>query len=909
QAQPELVMENETAIGAGGTLKIEIDTGLAKALHGDTDHKYEITAEVTDQSRRTITGAGNVMVARQPFKVYAWVDRGHYRVGDVVQGDFSAQTLDNKPVKGKGQLKLLKISYDKDGKPAETSVQEWALDCDEQGKSHVQIKANEPGQYRLSYAVTDAGNHSMEGGYLFCVMGEGGDGSGFRFNNLELVTDKREYKAGDKVQLMINTNRKAGTVVLFTRPSNGMYLPPKVVRLQGKSTIETIEVLKQDMPNFFLEAFTVSDGKLYSETREIIVPPESRVLDVSVTPSKTEYKPGEKGKVLVKLTDATGEPYAGSTVLTVYDKALEYISGGSNVPEIKSHFWKWRRAHYPRSSTNLSAASGNILKQNEIAMQFLGVFGYLVADQALDELAEGRTGGFGGPGKGGGRGLQMNSLRRASEASDAAAAPGSPPAPQAAGAAFGFPMEFAKAERKSLGEDKAGAGKQQGAGAGLEAVEPTVRSNFADAAFWVASLTTGANGVAEVEVPMPENLTTWKMKVWAMGQGTRVGQGEVDVTTTKNLIVRLQAPRFFTEKDEVVLSANVHNYLKTKKDVKVELQLEGGCLELIEEGSKVDRKPGHPVMLNTGKWLNPPLSVDAGAEARVDWRVKVLAAGEPKIRVKVLTDEESDAMEMKFPAYVHGMLKTDSLAGAMRPDKNSAQFAVNVPAARRAADSRLEVRYSPTLAGAMVDALPYLVEYPYGCTEQTLSRFLPTVLTQRVLMKMNINLKDVQQKLTNLNAQEIGDDAKRAAQWKRYDRNPVFEEAEVANMVKSGIERLAAMQCGDGGWGWFSGWGEHSYPHTTAYVVHGLQLARLNGVNLNQSTIDRGVQWLKGYQDQQLAMLRNAPAKTQPWKEKADNLDAFVYLVLGDAKQDNQEMREALYRDRNNLAVYSSHLP
>jgi len=905
QAQPELVMENETAIGAGGTLKIEIDTGLAKALHGDTDHKYEITAEVTDQSRRTITGAGNVMVARQPFKVYAWVDRGHYRVGDVVQGDFSAQTLDNKPVKGKGQLKLLKISYDKDGKPAETSVQEWALDCDEQGKSHVQIKANEPGQYRLSYAVTDAGNHSMEGGYLFCVMGEGGDGSGFRFNNLELVTDKREYKAGDKVQLMINTNRKAGTVVLFTRPSNGMYLPPKVVRLQGKSTIETIEVLKQDMPNFFLEAFTVSDGKLYSETREIIVPPESRVLDVSVTPSKTEYKPGEKGKVLVKLTDATGEPYAGSTVLTVYDKALEYISGGSNVPEIKSHFWKWRRAHYPRSSTNLSAASGNILKQNEIAMQFLGVFGYLVADQALDELAEGRTGGFGGPGKGGGRGLQMNSLRRASEASDAAAAPGSPPAPQAAGAAFGFPMEFAKAERKSLGEDKAGAGKQQGAGAGLEAVEPTVRSNFADAAFWVASLTTGANGVAEVEVPMPENLTTWKMKVWAMGQGTRVGQGEVDVTTTKNLIVRLQAPRFFTEKDEVVLSANVHNYLKTKKDVKVELQLEGGCLELIEEGSKVDRKPGHPVMLNTGKWLNPPLSVDAGAEARVDWRVKVLAAGEPKIRVKVLTDEESDAMEMKFPAYVHGMLKTDSLAGAMRPDKNSAQFAVNVPAARRAADSRLEVRYSPTLAGAMVDALPYLVEYPYGCTEQTLSRFLPTVLTQRVLMKMNINLKDVQQKLTNLNAQEIGDDAKRAAQWKRYDRNPVFEEAEVANMVKSGIERLAAMQCGDGGWGWFSGWGEHSYPHTTAYVVHGLQLARLNGVNLNQSTIDRGVQWLKGYQDQQLAMLRNAPAKTQPWKEKADNLDAFVYLVLGDAKQDNQEMREALYRDRNNLAVYS----
>ena len=66
---------------------------------------------------------------------------------------------------------------------------------------------------------------------------------------------------------------------------------------------------------------------------------------------------------------------------------------------------------------------------------------------------------------------------------------------------------------------------------------------------------------------MPENLTTWKMRVWAMGDGTRVGEGAAEVVTTKNLIVRLQAPRFFVEKDEVVLSANVHNYLKTKKQV------------------------------------------------------------------------------------------------------------------------------------------------------------------------------------------------------------------------------------------------------------------------------------------------------------------------------------------------------
>ena len=57
----------------------------------------------------------------------------------------------------------------------------------------------------------------------------------------------------------------------------------------------------------------------------------------------------------------------------------------------------------------------------------------------------------------------------------------------------------------------------------------------------------------------------------------------------------------------------------------------------------------------------------------------------------------------------------------------------------------------------MVDALPYLVDYPYGCTEQTLNRFLPTVITQKVLLDMHLNLEEIRKKQTNLNAQEIGE--------------------------------------------------------------------------------------------------------------------------------------------------------
>ena len=87
QAPPEVVAEAELPIRPDGTLAVEIDTALAKAAHPDQDHRYEITAEVTDQSRRTIVGTGTVLVARKPFSVYTWVDRGHYRAGDTIEAE------------------------------------------------------------------------------------------------------------------------------------------------------------------------------------------------------------------------------------------------------------------------------------------------------------------------------------------------------------------------------------------------------------------------------------------------------------------------------------------------------------------------------------------------------------------------------------------------------------------------------------------------------------------------------------------------------------------------------------------------------------------------------------------------------------------------------------------------------
>ena len=103
---PEVVADETVPIGADGTVQVPIDTAVAKAIHGDSDHRYEIHAEVVDQSRRTIVGTGHVLVAHKPFDVIVWTDRGFYHVGDPIDAQFTAQTLDRKPVQGKGVATL-----------------------------------------------------------------------------------------------------------------------------------------------------------------------------------------------------------------------------------------------------------------------------------------------------------------------------------------------------------------------------------------------------------------------------------------------------------------------------------------------------------------------------------------------------------------------------------------------------------------------------------------------------------------------------------------------------------------------------------------------------------------------------------------------------------------------------------
>ncbi|MBR0225330.1 MAG: hypothetical protein IJL92_04660 [Thermoguttaceae bacterium] len=908
---PEVVSSGEGTLNEDGTFEIEIDSSLAKLLYPNDDQTYEIEAEVVDESRRSITGKGQVYAARQPFSTAVWFDRGYYKTGDKMTASFQARRIDGKAVEGDAVVKLYQVTYEPsegdEVKPIETEVFSQTLKTDENGMGSVEIAAGAPGQYRLSSVVTTKEGIAEEGGQLVVVAGTADavkTTAEYRFNSLEIIPDKPEYAPGDTARLQFSSSRPDARVVLFLRPENGV-VDDKPIYLSLKNGVAyyDLAIEKGDQPNIFVEASTVFDGRLYTEQKELAVPPQKRVLDIGITPEKERVKPGEKTKIKLRLTDPDGAPVVGQTVVTVYDESLDALSGGSNVEDVRKFFWMWRR----HSSLNY-VSSFNFGGYFDVYAQYypnanwnarlrqIGPFGStpypaVRAKSGRKELRMFRRAPMAAQAMsanmamGGGMEMAMAVEEETADASVAfsraaaepmglMAAAAAPMAPAAAPMAKAEFADFDNASDDVLTEETA-----------ESVVEPTVRKNLADVAYWAANLVPEDDGVIEIEIDMPENLTTWKIAAWSVGMGLRVGAGEATVITTKDVVVRMEKPRFLTRGDEAVLSAIVHNYSSEEKKVRV-------ALEFPDAGDKP------AIILGDDVPANADITVPIGGQQRVDWSVRAVGTGEVALLMKALATGESDAIQDTITVNEHGIDRQLAFSGFVPPLKNDPRktkrgtsFTFNVPKERREDSAKLIVRFSPTLAGAIVDAIPYLTEYPYGCTEQTLNRFLPAVVAQKALLDMGVDLETIAKKRANLNAQEIGDPVERAQQWQKVMRkDPIFDTAETRRLVAEGVAKLQSMQNSDGGWGWFYGHGELSSPRLTALITRGLRIAQNCDQAVDNNAIYRGVAWLQNYErEQALKIVRGmvwSDEKKQQrdswgkWKSRADGTDAFVYYAL-----------------------------
>lgn len=316
-------------------------------------------------------------------------------------------------------------------------------------------------------------------------------------------------------------------------------------------------------------------------------------------------------------------------------------------------------------------------------------------------------------------------------------------------------------------------------------VEPKIRKEFKDTAFWQPDIVTGADGKATVKLTLPDNLTTWRATARAVTADLKVGSKVARALSRKDLILRLETPRFMTEGDTVVVSGIVHNYLNADKDAQVELQVNGAKL------------------LDTAQQT---VKVEKNGEKRIDWRISATQIGIVSLLATAKTDKESDGIELPLAVQAVGLKQTKGNSAAISEESAERAFTLEVPNTANVQARTLRIEASPSIAGAMFGALDYLTSYPYGCTEQTMSSFLPNVVVANALKQVkSATVKGS----NNLNAK-----------------------------VQRGLDRLYSLQHDDGGWGWWKD--DKTDPFMTAYVVDGMAMARHAGYGPQSYVLDNG---------------------------------------------------------------------
>lgn len=368
---------------------------------------------------------------------------------------------------------------------------------------------------------------------------------------------------------------------------------------------------------------------------------------------------------------------------------------------------------------------------------------------------------------------------------------------------------------------------------GSDLVVPKVRKAFPDTAYWNPSVRTGADGHVHVEFAFPDALTTWRATIRGMTDDGKAGGVVTRVLVRKNLIVRLAAPRFLRQGDEATLKVIAHNYLESAKDVTFALDVAG-----------LDVLDGQTQKMN----------VPARGESVAEWRVRARTAGTATLTAKALTNEESDALENPLPVLPYGVKQRSADSGAVFSGTGQAQWSYSFPANSDAGTRSLTVTIAPSVAGTVFDALDYLTGYPWGCTEQTMSSFLPDVIVAQAVDKLHI-------------------------------KSPI-DRVTLNKMVNAGLERLNTYQHDDGGWGWWPD--DPSRVFMTAYVVSGLGQARGAGYRIESNRLNRGRSWL-------LTTLSQHP-------DMIPELRAYVVYALATTGGVPKEQFDSLWGDRSKLS-------
>ncbi|MGA7732732.1 MAG: alpha-2-macroglobulin family protein [Chloroflexia bacterium] len=680
------------------------------------------------------------------------------------------------PADGQGEWKL-----------NEVEVGTASVTTDAQGRATYLFTPPTAGEYSIEATGTDSrGNLVRTTTQFYASDTTPGYYTPWRFKNdnaIQLVADKTQYRLGETARILVTSPFSESTALLTIE--RGHVRRYSVITLQG--TAPTIDVPLQDgdLPNVYVGLTLLGPGRAPQDA------PSGWVSQVNMRQGYVNLSLDTSGKELQVSVEPQGAgPFLPGTTnsvkVTTKDKNGKPVQGAFSLGVVDE-------AIYALASDGVPALFSAFWAERGLSISTSTSF------TSGDSMDGGRGGGaFYGEGDAAGEPVPAPTTNIATEAQDSSrAANQGPAAPQ------------------------------------------KVRTDFRDTAFWIAEIATGSDGTAIVDVPFPDNLTTWRLTTAGLTKDTLAGGATGAMTVTQPLLLRPVLPRFLTTGDRPHPQAIIHNNTATDLELTVTLEVSGS------------------ITLNKAPLATQIITVRAGEQSVVTWDAIVDKGNVANFRFWVRTADKTgadyleDAVGLSLPVKPFAAPEAVATSGEVQGVRGFE--GIMIPYSVNPLLGDLTVRVSPSLAAATTDSLLYVKEYEQESTDATVSRFLPLVTLEKVYREQGLSTPYSQ---------------------------------ELPGIVSRALKRLGELQQPDGGWAWWER-GPSSW-FQTAYVVQGLTALRDAGYTLPTDTngmtnmLQRGRDALRGF------MLDNSTVGIDETYNL--NMRAYTLYVLSYAGTDDGEI-------------------
>ncbi len=856
-AAPEVIAAGEAELAADGSFTVRF-TPAADEREASTpgmSYRYRLAADVTGESGETRSAE---RVFRLGFvAVEARLDDppGFLRAGEPAVLTVFRSDLDGTPREGRATWRLVELlqpartllpseeplrpgNEGKEGAhhtPGDLLRPRWAtpespeavlagweegrevargtLVHGPSGKAAIELPALEPGAYRLVYETGDPFGATFT---LTRNLVAAAPRKTPLALPLVLALERDTVEVGDTARLLVHSGLRVQEMVLETW-RDGRRIGREVLHTdqEGNRVVE-IPVAPGHRGGLGFTLTLLRDHQLLTAAVRLRVPWTDRRLELDFATFRDRLRPGSRETFTVTVRSPDGEALAAGTaelLALMYDRSLDLFAPYSPPDPL---------GLYPDRSAAGTVAS--TLGTSEFAWHRRRLPGPPSCPRFRPDRLVTLSGyGIGGPGRRGGRVLYAMKAN----------APRSPMAEEVV-----VPEPAEEVAVRATAPEKP--------------VE--LRTNFAETAFWEPHLLLGPDGSVAITFEVPDSVTDWNVWVHAVTRDLRAGSIHRTTRSVKELMVRPSLPRFFREGDRTTLRVVVNN--AGEAPLAGELRLE------IEDAATGEDL--RPLFGLDGDAPAVPFSVEPGKGTTLRFPLAIPArVGTVVFRVTARAGDLSDGEQRPVPVLPGRMHLVRSRFAALHDgDRRTLEF----PELAAGDDptlitDQLVVTVDAQLFSSVLAALPYLVDYPYECTEQTLNRFLSTGIAA--------SLFDRYPAVERL-AEQLASRRTRYEAWDRKDPNRSMELVETPWLVASRggdedpgdlirvldpriaraqrEEALAALeeaQAPDGGFPWFPG-GRPS-PHMTLYILSGLARGLEFGVEVPRNLVVRGWDFLHRY--------------------------------------------------------------